>query len=132
MPIPINYLYEQYKNELLFNKDNKNQESNSGSQLSSTSDGEPNIINNNFKNKTKKEKKLNLEECIKKGIKDISDQFNSDPFQQCPLTLACLYHCDLILSEEEESSLKYEINDIIKDYKNKKNKKGDDKLKKNL
>ena len=33
LPIPINYLYEQYKNELLFNKDNKNQESNSNSQL---------------------------------------------------------------------------------------------------
>ena len=73
-----------------------------------------------------------MEECIKKGIKDVSDKFNSDPFQQCPLTLACFYHCDLILSEEEESSLKYEINDIIKDYKNKKNKKDDDKFKKNL
>ena len=72
LPIPINYLYEQYKNELLFNKDNKNQESNSNSQLSTTSDGEQNIINNinnNLINKIKKEKKLNLEESIKKGIK---------------------------------------------------------------
>ena len=133
LPIPINYLYEQYKNELLFNKDNKNQESNSNSQLSTTSDGEQNIINNinnNLINKIKKEKKLNLEESIKKGIKDISVQFNSNPFQQCPLTLACFYHCDLALSEQEESSLNMEINDTIKDLKIKRDKNGDNKIKK--
>jgi len=135
LPIPINYLYEQYKNELLFNKDNKNQESNSNSQLSTTSDGEQNFINNinnNLINKIKKEKKLNLEESIKKGIKDISVQFNSNPFQQCPLTLACFYHCDLALSEQEESSLNMEINDTIKDLKIKRDKNGDNKIKKNL
>ena len=133
LPIPINYLYEQYKNELLFNKDNKNQESNSNSQLSTTSDGEPNIINNinnNLINKIKKEKKLNLEESIKKGIKDISVQFNSNPFQQCPLTLACFYHCDLALSEQEELSLNMEINDKIKDLKIKRDKKDDNKINK--
>ena len=133
LPIPINYLYEQYKNELLFNKDNKNQESNSNSQLSTTSDGEQNIINNinnNLINKIKKEKKLNLEESIKKGIKDISVQFNSNPFQQCPLTLACFYHCDLVLSEQEESSLNMEINDTIKDLKIKRDKNGDNKINK--
>ena len=133
LPIPINYLYEQYKNELLFNKDNKNQESNSNSQLSTTSDGEQNIINNinnNLINKIKNEKKLNLEESIKKGIKDISVQFNSNPFQQCPLTLACFYHCDLALSEQEESSLNMEIDDTIKDLKIKRDKNGDNKINK--
>ena len=110
LPIPINYVLEQYKDELAFNEE-KNQESNSISQISKKLYGENNIsndINNIYnsilpKNKIeKKEKNLNLEESIKKGIKDISKQFNSDPLQQCPLTLACFYHCDLILTEQEE------------------------------
>ena len=124
-------MLEQYKNELLFNKE-KNQGSNSGSQLSTKSDEEHNIINNIninnnniynsslLKNKIiKKEKKLNLEESIKKEIKYISSQFNSNPFQQCPLTLACHYHCNLLLNEEEEYNLNLEIKDTIEDYKKK-------------
>ena len=131
MPIPINYVLEQYKDELAFNKE-KNQESNSTSQISTTLGGENNSINNinEIKNNiynsilsknegTKNEKKLNLEESIKKGIKDISKQFNSDPLQQCPLTLACFYHCDLILTEQEEYNLNLEINDTVSEFKNK-------------
>ena len=112
----------------MFNKE-KNQESNSGSQLSTKSDDEHNIINNininnniynsSFpKNKIiKKEKKLNLEDSIKKGIKDISNQFNSNPLQQCPLTLSCFYHCDLLLTEQEEYNLNLEIKDTIAELK---------------
>ena len=131
MPIPINYVLEQYKDELAFNKE-KNQESNSTSQISTTLGGENNSINNinEIKNNiynsilsknegTKNEKKLNLEESIKKGIKDISKQFNSDPLQHCPLTLACFYHCDLILTEQEEYNLNLEINDTVSEFKNK-------------
>ena len=127
LPIPINYVLEQYKDELAFNEE-KNQESNSISQMSKKLYGENNIINdiNNIynsilpKNKIeKKEKNLNLEESIKKGIKDISKQLNSDPLQQCPLTLACFYHCDLILTEQEEYNLNLEINDTVAEFKNK-------------
>lgn len=127
LPIPLNYLYEQYKKGMKNNFE-KYQETNSISQISTTSDGEHNLINNNInnninnlsiqKNKSiKKEKKLSLEESIKKGIKDISDVFNLNPLENCSLTLACYYHCDLNLAAHEEYYLNLEINDVVQKHK---------------
>ena len=127
VPIPLSYLYQQ------FNKKEKNQESNSVSQLSTTSDGEHNIINNNTnsnnnniyyynsfmpKNKDeKKDEKLNLRESIKKGINDISNFYNSNNSDSCPLSLASYYHCNLTLSANEEFYLNLKLNEFIKDNK---------------
>ena len=113
--IPLNYLY-QY--QLIYNKD-KYQENNSFSQKSTTSEGEYNINNNHLNNssKTKKEKNLNAEEYIKQGIKNISDIYNSNPLEQCHLTLACHYHCNLILTENDEYYLNLKLKDISNNYK---------------
>ena len=123
VPIPLSYLYQLSKKE-------KNQESNSVSQLSTTSDGELNIINNNNTNnifnynsmmptnkEEKKEEKLNLRESIKKGIKDISNFYNSNNSEACPLSLASYYHCNLTLSANEEFYLNMKMNEFIKDSK---------------
>ena len=119
VPIPLSYLYQLSKKE-------KNQESNSVSQLSTTSDGELNIINNNTNNifnynsmmptnkEEKKEEKLNLRESIKKGIKDISNFYNSNNSEACPLSLASYYHCNLTLSANEEFYLNLKMNEFIK------------------
>ena len=127
VPIPLSYLYQQ------FNKKEKNQESNSVSQLSTTSDGEHNIINNNtnvnnnniynynsimpISKDEKKDEKLNLRESIKKGIKDISNFYNSNNSEGCPLSLASYYHCNLTLSANEEFYLNMKLNEFIKDSK---------------
>ena len=118
--IPLNYLY-QY--QLIYNKD-KYQENNSSSQKSTTSEGEYNINNNNLNNSSKtknsvtnKEKNLNVEECIKQGIQNISDVYNSNPLEQCHLTLACHYHCNLILTENDEYYLNLKLKDISNNYK---------------
>ena len=127
VPIPLSYLYKQ------FNKKEKNQESNSVSQLSTTSDGEHNIINNNtnvnnnniynynsimpISKDEKKDEKLNLRESIKKGIKDISNFYNSNNSEGCPLSLASYYHCNLTLSANEEFYLNMKLNEFIKDSK---------------
>ena len=121
------YLYQQ------FNKKEKNQESNSVSQLSTTSDGEHNMINNNTNSNynniynynsimpiskdEKKDEKLNLRESIKKGIKDISNFYNSNNSEGCPLSLASYYHCNLTLSANEEFYLNMKLNEFIKDSK---------------
>lgn len=126
VPIPLSYLYQQ------FNKKEKNQESNSVSQLSTTSDGEHNIINNNTNGNNyiynynsimpinkdeKKDEKLNLRESIKKGIKDIYNFYNSNNSEGCPLSLASYYHCNLALSANEEFYLNMKLNEFIKDSK---------------
>ncbi len=127
VPIPLLYLYQQ------FNKKEKNQESNSVSQLSTTSDGEHNMINNNTNSNynniynynsimpinkdEKKDEKLNLRESIKKGIKDISNFYNSNNSDSCPLSLASYYHCNLTLSANEEFYLNLKLNEFIKDSK---------------
>ena len=127
VPIPLLYLYQQ------FSKKEKNQESNSVSQLSTTSDGEHNMINNNTNSNynniynynsimpinkdEKKDEKLNLRESIKKGIKDISNFYNSNNSDSCPLSLASYYHCNLALSANEEFYLNLKLNEFIKDSK---------------
>ena len=117
--IPLNYLH-QY--QLIYNKD-KYQENNSFSQKSTTSDGEYNL-NNNLNNSSKakninknKEKNLNMEVCIKQGIKTISDIYNSNLSEKCHLTLACYYHCNLILSTNDEYYLNLKLKDISNNYK---------------
>jgi hypothetical protein len=95
--------------------------------LSTTSDGEHNIINiNNTNNNNsiitinkeeKKEKKLNLEESIKKGIKDISNFYNSNISETCPLSLACYYYCNLNLSANEEFYLNLKLDEFINESK---------------
>lgn len=127
VPIPLSYLYQQ------FNKKEKNQESNSVSQLSTTSDGEHNMINNNANSNynniynynynsiipinkdEKKEEKLNLRESLEKGIKDIANFYNSNNSDTCPLSLASYYYCNLTLSANEEFYLNLKMNEFIKD-----------------
>ena len=122
VPIPLSYLFQQ------FNKKEKYQENNSFSQISTTSDGEHNIFNNTNNNKSiipinkdekkeKKEKKLSLEDSIKKGIKDISNFYNSNIPETCPLSLACYYHCNLNLSANEEFYLNLKLDEFIKESK---------------
>ena len=95
--------------------------------MSTTSDGEHNIINiNNTNNNNsiitinkeeKKEKKLNLEELRKKGIKDISNFYNSNISETCPLSLACYYYCNLNLSANEEFYLNLKLDEFINESK---------------
>ena len=92
--------------------------------MSTTSDGEHNIININNNNsiitinkEEKKEKKLNLEESIKKGIKDISNFYNSNISETCPLSLACYYYCNLNLSANEEFYLNLKLDEFINESK---------------
>ena len=134
LPIPLTYLYQHFKYGANHNKEIY-QESNSVSQLSTTSDGDYNIINNNnnsnlVNNKTSKKEKnfKNLEESIKKGIEDISNIFNSSQFEPCPLTLACYYHCDLTLSANEEYYYNLKINDIVNNFKMKKKNSNEDNI----
>ena len=124
---PINFKYEQNKNDYMYNVD-KYPENNTLSQMSTTSDGDHNLINNNANNTNnspitknqndKKEKRINLEESIKRGIKDISNSLNFNHLEKSPLTLACYYYCELYLSGNEEYYLDKEINNIAKGYKN--------------
>ena len=68
-----------YKEPKIITQKKKNaSESNSLSQLSTTSDGEHNIINYQILNKNKEKKKEDdtLEDSIKKGLREISDKYN--------------------------------------------------------
>jgi len=122
IPIPLSYLYQQQ-----FNKKEKYQESNSVSQISTASEGEHNIINNNniynynsimpINKGEKKEEKINLKESIKKGIENINQFYNSNRAETCPLSLACYYHCNIALNANEEFYLNMKLNEFIKERK---------------
>lgn len=117
IPITINNVYKFYTNQLINNKENY-QETKPLSQLSTISDGEGNIINNNInniyapaliENKNNKNENNNLEESIKKGLKNISDIFNRNHIENCTLTFAGFYHCELDLTSTDE----YYLDSII-------------------
>jgi hypothetical protein len=121
IPIPLSYLYQQQ-----FSKKEIYQESNSFSQISTASEGEHNIINNNIYNYNsimpinkgeKKEEKINLKESIKKGIENINEFYNSNRAETCPLSLACYYHCNIALNANEEFYLNMKLNEFIKERK---------------
>ena len=125
------------------NKDNINikpeknvdlyQETNSMSHLSTASEGEQGInsnYNNYFfyksfseeqktikkndvnKNKNKKE---NIYDSMKKGVKDISDLLNNN--KNYAVSLSCYYYCDINMDEEDESYLKSKIQQYVNNYK---------------
>ena len=132
-----NYNYMSSQNSLNcndnFKTDNsidKYQESNSMSYLSTTSEGEQGINNNNkfFYHTIPEEKKLNkkcknknenLSESIAYGIKEISDYFNSNKNESNVISFACYYFCDINMNEEEEFFLGVNIRKIIKEYEKK-------------
>ena len=102
------------------------------SHLSTTSEGEPDInvnynnyyiyqnsfpgkaINKKDKNENKN-KKRDLCESIKIGIKDISDCINSNKTNI--LSFDCYYFCEININEEEEFFFIDKIKNVINDYK---------------
>ena len=111
-----------YKEPKIITQKKKNaSESNSLSQLSTTSDGEHNIINHQILNKNKEKKKEDdtLEDSIKKGLREISDKYNSNLYTNTQFSLASLYYCNLDLDENDLNNLKNKF-EILKKEKKKK------------
>ena len=97
-----------------------NPETNSLSHLSTTSDGENNYYfyqsHSEEKKIGKKIKNKHLYESIKKGIKDITDNFNSNNLDNA-ISFACYYYCDINMDEQEELLLGTKIKNLVDDYK---------------
>ena len=100
------------------------------SHLSTTSEGEPpiNYNYNNYyfyqtfpengtinKNNKKENKKRDLCESIKIGIKDISDCINSNKTNI--ISFDCYYFCDIKMNEEEEFFIEDTIKNVINNVK---------------
>lgn len=96
------------------------------SHLSTTSDGENNFYfyqpHSEEKKICKKNKNKNLHESIKKGIKDITDNFNSNNLDNV-MSLACYYYCDINMNEQQEFFLGTKIQNLVNGYKKNVNKK---------
>lgn len=87
------------------------QESNS-SYLSTTSEGgEQN--NNNFCS----QKDKNLNELIKKGLKNIANYYNSNKNKKNNVSLSCNYYCNIVNEKENEYNLQIQIQNLVDNYK---------------
>ena len=74
-------------------------------------------INKRININKKESKNINLNDSIKKGIKDISDLLNSN--KNYAISLSCFYFCDINIDEEDELYLNNKIQQFVNDHSKK-------------
>ncbi len=134
MQMQMNYNnFIQYNNILYSNNNNidecisndKYQESNSSSHLSTTSDGDQPTVSGNFNSKINNNESprnnrdiKNLDESIKSGIKAIEDYYNSIESIGDVANLACFFYCDIEPNMDNNFFIKMEVQKLADNYKN--------------